>query len=518
MNVGNRHLGWIAKAQTLAMGALLVSCAFEIPVDTDVQGSAAENDIHYMVHVPSMPLDTVHVEVLVERWHAGDTVRFLLPPVYADNPFPEQTGANVHNVVLRDTSGVPLMFAQDTVGIGGFDTRMVLASADLPIRMEYDVTFQYAARDDGLPLPYVGDSEGYLQGTFLYAVPVSSDLALTSIWRSPWSIGVEYELGEGVELYGDPVDSARFENAYELLFSTSALGGEVLVDNENANLPFRIVNLLDTLYDQTTLDRLESGFGVVVDDVAGVFGRLGEWPYTVILGVNGNGGLEGMHAFSIVNPTDEDSNGVWNMIAAHELIHAWVGVRVGDYDDPWWKEATTNYLGYVVAARNGLCPDALVEGVLLKDLRDSSDVINYALSNSFVRKELFSPTDDLIDLVYIKGAQVCMIMDLEIRKASDGATSLDSVVGRFTRLYTGSAFTREEYLTFIRNESGADLSPHFAEYVDRAGHLEDSLLRPTYMQLGEMGAFGEDWSGAAAKARQRATLEQALTGLPKGKW
>ncbi len=513
------HWKHIAKAHALAFLVSLVSCAFEIPVDTD--GRTEDADVLYRVYLPAMPLDTVHMEMEINRWQYGDTIRFLLPPVYADNPLPEQAGENVHNVVIRDTAGALVMSAtRDDFQVAGYECRMVITAAEPPLRVEYDVTFGYSPRD-GLPLPHIGATEGYLQGTYLYALPCGPDTSIVGIWRTPWTLKVEYELGNGVELYGDPTHGVRFRNAYELLFSTSALGGDSIGGSDAADIPFRIVNLQDTLYDQTTLhDSLEGHFSVIVKDVAGLFGDLGDWPLTVILGVNKGGGLEGMHAFSILNPMADDTQGVWNAVAAHELIHCWVGVRVGDIEDPWWKEGTTTYLGLLVAARHSMCSRGYLEGILLKDLKDSADVANHALSSGSVRRLLFSPgQDDCIDLVYMKGAQVSMLMDTEIRLGSDGAMSLDTIVADLCREFDGRAFGRNDYLSRIRAHTRTQaVDTLFERYVEEAGAIDTARLRSAYEQLDSLGAFGDLPRSTASVLVQGALPKRGMVGLPKGKW
>jgi hypothetical protein len=430
----------------------------------------------------------VHVTLTVNRWTAGDSVRLVAPFLFADNPTIPQTDVNFRNARLSDSGGAPIVFRSDSVLVGlAQSLRLSFPAADLPARLEYDVAFHYGP--SWMPLPFVGATAGYLQGPYLYAVPFVSE-SLAVVWRTPADIAVEYRLGPGVDLRGDPLPNVNFANVYELLFSTSALGGTLVTQGSGGGQAFRFVNLQDTTYAPLLVDSIRADFSTILEDVSRLFGTLGGTPFTVIMGVNKGGGLEGMYGFSLFNPFALDTNGVFYGVLAHEAMHSWVGIRTGDYDDPWWKEGTTNYLGLLVAARHNLCSRSALEGELLADLRDSADVRDYALSNPVVRNRLYAPVGGMSWLVYVKGAQVCMLMDRRIREASAGATSLDKVVGAFTAAYRNRGFHRDEYLSFIASRSGANLDSLFAAYVDQPGGLSDSLLRANYAALNALGAYG----------------------------
>lgn len=472
----------------LAAVALLCLSCTEVPTDPQLQTPPDGPALRYTVHIDSMPTDTVRVTVRINRWESGDSVRMIAPPMYADNPMPPQSGRNVHNITLRDESGAAVAFSADSMQFGLYRSLVLTAPIRLPMTLEYDVTFGYQPWY-GLPLPYVGERGGYLQGTYLFAAPYDGTGGLAHIWRRPWDMHLEYELGDSLYLRGDPSDGAGIRNVYELFFSTSVLGGDVVISGSGGVQDFQFVNIQDTTYGDSMLTAIESGFADIMSDVTGLFGSLGGRPMTVIMGVNKGGGLEGMYAFSIYNPSAADVDGLFHVVAAHEAIHSWIGVRVGDYDDPWWKEGTTNYLGFVVAARNGLCSRRLLEQTMLADLGDSADVRQFALSDAAVRSRLFAPENDMVDLVYVKGAQVCMLMDRRIREASGWSLGLDDVLGAFAREYDGAAFSRGAYLSYISSSTGADLTQLFARYVDSSGAIADSVLSAELAALYAAGVF-----------------------------
>lgn len=475
--------------------ALLACACTQIPDDPLEPARAAA--VEYTVLLPSMPLDSVHVRVTVQSW-PDSVVTFLLPPAYADNPLPRARVVPIRNIRVR--AGADTTFVVDTAATGLFRTaRIAFRSAAFPAELEYDVFMEYEPRW-GLPLPGVAAAAGYLQGTYLFAVPVGAgEPSLAAWWRRSWDMRVTFDVGEGVAFHGNPVPHSYPRTAYELLFATVAMGGEEISSGSAAGQPFRFVNLRDTVYDPAMKARLASRFAALTGDIVPLFGTL-DWPLTVILGVNTGGGLEGTYAFSVIAPSWADSGGVFDMVCAHELLHCWIGVRTGELDMAWWKEATTNYLGYLVSARQGQTSDGLLSWAMTVDLTDSADVRDYPLSSSRVREFLYDSAQGMANLVYTKGAQVCMLMDLRIRTASAGRQALDTLVARFCRTWDGRAFTRDDYMAYLESNSGADLDAFFAQYVDAPGAVPQPVLVSAFDSLRTMGAFGARIVGKIAAA------------------
>jgi hypothetical protein len=312
---------------------------------------------------------------------------------------------------------------------------------------------------------------------------------MPELWRDQFEIDLKYNLGDGSSIYGDPIGGVIFHNAYELMFSQSAISGQVLVEGTGGSQPFRVVDVRSTSpVPAALLPEVRAAGVTLLADITSLFGTLSA-PLTMILGTDLGGGLEGMYAFSLLDPWAGDSGGVFNMVLAHEAIHSWVGVRCGEYDDPWWKEGTANYLGFLVAKRNGLCSQAAVEAALLADISDTLAVQTYPLAAAYVREALFQ-SSGIGTLVYTKGAQVCMLLDSRIREVSNNAQSLDKIVAELCRLYDGRAFHRTEYLALIQSKSGANVADIFAQYVEAAGGIPDAVLDEHYRKLAARGAWG----------------------------
>lgn len=470
----------------LGLAILALGCSKKTPSPVPAKDYA----IHYTVAVPWLPQDSLVISMDITDWADGDSVRLAAPPIYADNPFLAQTSGNFGHLIIRDTNNASVPYAVDSMQTGLYRSLVVsFAGSCLPVTIEYTVMFKYNTA--ALPRPHLGTTAGYLEGNYLFMIPCKNKSErITDLWRNPFDLYVHYRIGGSILWYGDPVPTAYFKNPYELLFSTSAVSNQLLVEGGVNGQAFRIIAVDSTAaFSTTLLTKVKNDFNVIVQDITGQFGTLENRPVTVILGTDPGGGFEGMYAFSVLDPWDQDSLGVFNMVLAHEMLHSWVGIRCGEYDDPWWKEGTTNYLGLLIAKRNGLCSQSLVEGTLLVAMADSNDVRSHTLSEDYVRNNLFA-TPNCITLVYFKGAQVCMLLDSRIREMTNGAMTFDRIVSQLVKVYDGRAFHRSDYLAFIKAQSGADVSDIFSQYVDQPGGIPQVVLEDAFQKLAARGAFG----------------------------
>jgi hypothetical protein len=347
-----------------------------------------------------------------------------------------------------------------------------------------------------MPVPYIDENSGYLQGNYLFIVPhVSANTA--SIWRDNFDIQVCYNLGSGVHLFGDPDPLAKFNNPYQLMFSTSTLiassivNNQILFEGEAAGQRFRCVNISPVkTFTANVIAKTKNDFMTILNDISPRFGIIDETPFTMITGINYKIGLEGMFAFCCKDLHDNDISGSISACMAHEFMHAWIGVRVGDYEDPWWKEGTTSYLGHLITQRNNLAPRSTAKGTLLDTLAGSGNASSYALSDDIIRSILFYG-DGIGHMVYGKGAQVSMLLDRRIRENTQYETTLMTILAEFIRQFDGKSFTRNEYVSFINERANCDVTDIFDQYIDAPGPIPGTVLRENFDSLEVNGAFGD---------------------------
>jgi hypothetical protein len=455
--------------------------------------------ISYTVSIPSMNRDSIRVSFKINGWRDGDSVRLLAPPMYADNPFIKQTDTNFCNLKITDANDAPLVYTRDSI-VQGQCKMLLLAfhKSACPATISYTARLRYDAPGwlSAMPVPNIGVQTGYLAGNFMFLVPYT-DKNIAHFWRDGQHLVVNYSLGPDVNLFGSPVTNAEFRNPYQLMFiqlvliSGSALQKQLLFEGQTSGQAFRCVNTSPAkTFSGNVIRQTKAMFTTFIDDIAPRFGTIPESPITIITGLNDGIGMEGMYAFCILDLRENDTIGWMGMTMAHEYIHSWVGVRVGEYDMAWWKEGTAFYLGYLVAKGHNLCSQKLFEDGLVR--QDLSVTIGISLSESDrIREKIFVYGTPEGALAYVRGGQVTMILDRAIREATGNKVTILDAIATIVKEKNGLAFYKDYYLSVLSKTAGRDLAPLFTKYDIGTGIIDSSTLWETVNAIGAWGALGD---------------------------
>jgi hypothetical protein len=389
------------------------------------------------------------------------------------------------------------------VWLGDTVQSMLVNSPDGFFSVEYDVTFPYGP-NGSLSLRTIlpgrfGAADGYFQGNYVFCVPAYG--TTKALWwrknidgRVYLSRPVESGVNAGNmnarsvnagSVHGIPAAPFACYTIYELFFLQWAISADVLECGSSSS---RIVVLSANrpLPDMPSLicRDLAKTDGIC----AGIFPSLTA-PRTVILEDSGSG-MEGTFSFYMINWQGSDDTGAVRGITTHEALHAWIGIRTGELDDPWWKEGAASYLGRVLAANAGF-PRETLRSQLVKSLRGNPATGRFALSDPYVRDHLFDSDTNTgcIALVYGKGAQVCMLLDKMLRRATKNTATLLSKTGELCTRYDHSAFSRAQFRQVLEENTGLDLGGFFSWYIDSPGFPDTTELGPAWRYLDSCGAF-----------------------------
>lgn len=185
--------------------------------------------------------------------------------------------------------------------------------------------------------------------------------------------------------------------------------------------------------------------------------------------------------------------------AAHEFFHLWnvkrlrpTGLGPFDYSREvytpslWFVEGITTYYSYVTLLRSGIWSQQEFLDRLAGEARALREApgrrLMSAESSSFHawfydRSPQMQETNFANSTIsyYNKGALLGMLLDLEIRSATNGQKSLDDVIrlmyGKFyespaTGYYLrGRGYAEKDILDAVNQISGKDLTPFFQQYV-----------------------------------------------------
>ncbi|MFP4164280.1 MAG: hypothetical protein ACLFQB_11330 [Chitinispirillaceae bacterium] len=443
--------------------------------------------LFYTLQLNALHPDSLHI-TLVANEIPGANGRFILPAHHFDNPVDSFSKSTVKNLVITDKTGEQLESNLTEEQVGPIKNMIFTVPSDA----RYPLTFQYSfdplaiAEQSQLLPPMHLDNTALLMGSYLFIIPyISGDLA--HLWRSPLNIELNASAPPSVNMHGIPSYST-YRNIYELLFTQMTAGAPEVTNGSGGGEKFVVLNLSQDRYDDSYTEQIMNRLPAILDETAARFGtfRLQNEPFTVSITGN-SGALEGYNGFTVLPPTADNVQDIY-MTFAHEAIHHFVGIRCGDYNDPWWKEGTTYYLGIVQSARQGFFAKDRVHHYLLGERDFSDPKYSHALSDEHVRSFHFK--DRYYSLIYVKGMWVSMLMDERIRRATDNEIILDDVMGELCRKFDGSAFRRQDFLNLF-NRYNADVSDVFADYVDTQDSIPRSVLEGAYEYLDSAGAFGK---------------------------
>jgi hypothetical protein len=428
--------------------------------------------------------DSLHVSATIACDRGNSLQKILFPPFDADNPRLTLSGKNIHNVTLTGAN------IEDSLRFspwaGDSMQGMLVRAGQASFTLEYDVTFPYVP-GGGMRTVLPGTSgtnDWYYQGNYIFCVP---DFAETKpgLWRKNLDAAVAITAPAGRKMYGVLSGEFSANTVYELLFLQFTVTDRAWQCSGSSSY-----------YAVLSSHLPEAGFSSMVcadlaktDSLcAGMFPPL-LMPHTVIIQDSGSG-MEGLFSFYIQNWSASDYQNLLRSVTSHEALHWWVGIRTGDLNDPWWKEATASYLGFELGGAIGFSKD-VIRSHIVKDFAGNPVVEQRAMSDPYVRDYLFSPDTNLnaTALVYGKGTQVNMILDKMLRQATGNTVTLFSKTGALCTRYDHGAFSRAGFKAVLEQGTGLDLSDFFSRYVDGVGPLDTALLAQTFAWLDSCGAF-----------------------------
>jgi predicted metalloprotease with PDZ domain len=195
----------------------------------------------------------------------------------------------------------------------------------------------------------------------------------------------------------------------------------------------------------------------------------------------------------------------WLDLVSHEYFHAWNVKRLRpielgpfDYEDEviskslWLAEGVTSYYDRLLVRRGGLCSvDEYLEGSPpgaasdsdrprndIEVLQDTPGRLVQPLESAsfdawikYYRRDENTPNTAIS--YYTKGAVVGFLLDARVRKATNGAKSLDDVMRLAYDRYSGPVgYTPQQFRATASEVAGTDLSPWFAKALESTEELD----------------------------------------------
>ncbi len=535
--------GWLRWSAAIGTGTLIIlslqplgSCTYETaftqPDSSAVKpgaGPVAAGDSAGSGHVLAYTVDSesgrgCRITIDIGAWPSDEPKIFQAPVFYADNPVMPAPGYKAADLTVRDKDGNTLQ-ARDTVLAGiNLDGRfMVLPAAARTLSYAVDLAPRDTSRF-GLPIPKTAPGVDLIDGAYYFILPLLGRDYATQ-WRTSAKLSLEFAAMPGRTLVGTDA-KMNFTTNYELMFVRAAYDP---IKTRTFTMANHEVTVYATSSDTLDLDKfgglLERCIRLVEDSL------LPLPTHRYFVGENAQfWGIEGVQGYWF-----KAEAAALPEVHVHELTHTFVGIYHSDYDDPWWKEGVTDYLGLLLSVQTGLIGDTAFAANMLT-LRDTLPAVRqYALANHYVRNHLFQtmdsafvePADALgfIGLVYGKGSQAAMILDRYLLEHSGGKKSIYDLIRDIVSSY-GTAFHRSQLEASVDRLAGGSSSVFLGNLLDQAAPLGADSLAHTYAALRTLGRFGPiggkakiagvDPAPAGAAKASAAPVTRLLPGVPAG--
>ncbi|MCC6781417.1 MAG: M61 family metallopeptidase [Planctomycetes bacterium] len=218
--------------------------------------------------------------------------------------------------------------------------------------------------------------------------------------------------------------------------------------------------------------------------------------YVFLIAFPGGGGLEHLNSCDMgmmdLSGSEPGKPSAWDSLASHEFFHAWNVKRLRpkalgpfDYSGPnrtrflWLSEGVTSYYGDLLLVRAGIWDaEHFWTGAIADEIRalqNNPGRLKMSIAEAswtvwdapYMRRGRTAPD------YYNKGMLLGLLLDVEIRDASDGKRSLDDVMRAVYELcmQEGRGFEDGEFLAACTKAAGKPMDEFFARYVDGTDEL-----------------------------------------------
>lgn len=469
-----------AKLLAFLTSLFLLNAAAHAQVDERSRTPAPDApEISYTVSMPRPHTHMLEVEARLRYASAPASVELRMPVWTPGSYLVREFGRHVQDFKPSGDGGRALRWTKtdkntwrvETAGARDVRVRYSVYSNELSVRTN-DVNDRHAFWNNAALLMYPAGQLG-----------------------SPSTLRVEpfgnWKVATGLPAVSGERNTFRAEN-FDVLYDSPFIASDFrVVQFEVKGVPHRIVIDGEGNYDP---ERLRRETQKVVEAEAEMMGEIPYRDYTFILllGASGGGGLEHLNSTSLTwrrfgFSTNDDYLNLSGLVA-HEFFHLWNVKRMrpdalGPFDYTrenytrllWVAEGVTSYYESIFPRRAGLMTDRQYLEGRARDIQ--------ALQNSPGRLEqsaedasfdawikYYRPDENSINSAisyYDKGAILGMLLDLEIRRRSNNARSLDDVM---RALYTdyfkrGRNYTPEDFQREAERAAGTSLEEFFKAYV-----------------------------------------------------
>ena len=301
----------------------------------------------------------------------------------------------------------------------------------------------------------------------------------------------DWKIATGLPAVEGQSNTFRAEN-FDILYDSPVEAGNFKqIDFEVRGVPHRIVIDGEGNYDPA---RMKRDVQKIVETEVGMFGAIPYRDYTFFLHLRPGfgGGIEHLNSTSLGFGrnrfgTEEGWRSFYGLVA-HEFFHLWNVKRIrpdalGPFDytkenytrSLWVAEGVTSYYGDLMVRRAGLSSERDYFAGLARDIQDYQNTpgrlamsAEEASFNTWIKE--YRPDENSVNSqisYYDKGELLGLLLDLQIRRQSKNAKSLDDVMRYLYREFyeKNRNYTPADFQKACELMAGASLDDFFARYV-----------------------------------------------------
>jgi predicted metalloprotease with PDZ domain len=494
-------------------------------------------EIAFNVSMPRPHTHLFNVEARVRYRAAAPAALDLLMPVWTPGSYlVREFERHVQEFEARDGGGRALAWTKTNK-----NTWRVETAGAREVRVRYAVY----ANELSVRTSELNDRHAFWNNANLLMYPDGLLGAPSTVRVEPFG---DWKIATGLPAAAGAPNTFRAEDFDVLYDSPFLVSNFKTLAFEVKGVPHRIVVDGEGDYDP---ERLRRDSQRIVEAAAELMGEVPYRDYTVmlLLAAARGGGLEHLNSTALIYPrfgfaSNEDWRSLHTLVA-HEVFHVWNVKRIrpdalGPFDYTqenytrllWVAEGVTSYYENLLVRRAGLMSDRQFLTLAAQEIQKLQETpgrlvqsVEESSFDAWVKQ--YRPDENTINSsisYYDKGAIVGLLLDLEIRRRSGGARSLDDVMRALYNDFfkRNRNYTPEDFQRVAERAAGSSLEEFFRRYVRGRDELDydaslawaglrldtasDAAGRPA-PQLADLGATLEEKDG-------RLTVKNVPAGTP----
>lgn len=485
-----------SRAVGLALALLLLAASGVAAQDNR---AGAPPEISFTVSMQKPHTHLFEVEMRLSAARLPSQVNLIMPVWAPGSYLIREFERHVQDFAATDAGGRSLRWQKTSKNTWRIETNGA---------KDVRVNYQVYANELSVRTNDLNDRHGHWNNVALLMYPEGQLKAPSTLRVVPFG---DWQVATGLPAVPGKSNTFRAENFDVLYDSPVEVSKFKTVSFEVRNIPHRIVIDGEGNYD---MERIRRDVQKIAETQIAMIGDIPYRDYTFIVHAHTrtDGGLEHLNSTSIIFERNSfrapASYHVFLSIMSHELFHVWNVKRIrpdalGPFDYTkenytkllWVAEGITDYYGLLMLRRAGLISaeeylgtvSGMIDDVQSKPGRFEMSV-EEASFDAWIKQ--YRPDENSVNTqisYYDKGHLLGLLLDLEIRRLSKGAKSLDDVMRylyaefyRKNRNYTPEDFQRAAELM-----AGTSLENFFTRYVSGREELDyNATLKVVGLQLG----------------------------------